>query len=170
MKLVGIALLLASFSVEAGAIQVIQDVDTSKDMHSPMELLAPFPLTDSAQWGEPGTFGAVRWTDPHVYDEFYDYYCDGVRIGDFQLRGEPDGDKLSVHVKGYLDATRANHDKAVEITVQLVDGDNVVFSAKGSDKIEDGDHHDKFNFGFVMPQTLLASPLTMRVIVRTRDY
>lgn len=133
------------------------------EFHSPMVLTAPFPLTDRSQWG------TGNWTDPSLFQQLFDYRCDGIAISLLRMRAElVDNGNLEIQVKGKLDAIKG-HDKRVNLKFDFINGDKVAASGY-SNKINAPDEEvSSFHFKFTIPASVVQDGTVLRITFSDYD-
>lgn len=133
------------------------------EFHSPMVLTAPFPLNDRGQWG------TGNWTDPAVFQQLFDYRCDGIAISLLRMRAElVDNGNLEIQVKGKLDAIKG-HDKRVNLKLDFIDGDKVAASGY-SNKISAPDEEvSSFHFKLIIPASAIQDGTLLRITFSDYD-
>lgn len=133
------------------------------EFHSPMVLTAPFPLTDRSQWG------TGNWTDPSIFQQLFDYRCDGIAISLLRMRAElVDNGNLEIQVKGKLDAIKG-HDKRVNLKLDFINADKVAASGY-SNKINAPDEEvSSFHFKLTIPAGTIQDGTLLRITFSDYD-
>lgn len=135
------------------------------EFHGSMILEAPFPPANPAA-------RLNDWSTTPDYSKLRLYQCDGVRITGFQFRvKKPTKDgKVPVGMRIWLFSPDQNHDKMVELTLEIHNGDKVVGTVKRSVKVEEA-RQVKRDLDVLLPSTdLIAEPITqLRITVQTKD-
>ena len=152
----------------------------STQFKSPMVLTVPFAATDSSIWGRGG------WWVIDEYKKIGKFTCDGVSIRrDYSNRKQNwvPGLELSVRTKGPdLVQVKArvsiynpehNHDKAVTVLLEVLDGDQVVQTATvGPILAKDNGGEEDERASMLVPTELLRkqpSP-TLRLTVDAENF
>lgn len=166
------AILAISSNVYAGVVVEQGGASNSFELRSPMILSGPFPLVDPATWSETdGIFGKVKYTDPAIYENFYNYFCDGIALKELIFGGEPDGDKLIVYVRGLLDGKKTPHDRKYNLELELLNGDQPIFATPQVFKVKEGGEKS-FEFKFRLAKSVLQNnpDTTIKATITTLDY
>ncbi len=179
----GLLLTAVGFLSPSAALDVKQGsfgAAESSEFTSPMILTTAFAATDRALWGN------GHWFAVDEYKKLGRFSCDGVSIRrDYNHRKQTwdPGLELAVRVKSRdlvqvkarvsIYNPKHNHDKAVTVLLEIMDGDQVLQAATvGPIKAaDDGDEEDE-TASLMMPAELLSkqpSP-TLRVTVVARNY
>ena len=152
----------------------------SSVFNSPMIITTAFAATNRALWGDGG------WFAVDDYKKLGRFTCEGVSIRrDYSHRGQTwdAGLELAARVKspGVVQVKarvsvynpKHNHDKAVTVLLEIMDGDQVLRTATvGPIKIEDNGGEEDERASLLVPMELLAkkpSP-TLRLTVIAKNY
>jgi hypothetical protein len=152
---------------------------TPTTFHSPMVLETVFVLADRAMW---------RGTNlVQEYNALGKYTCDGLALrgnilnketgawqsGLWMMATELAGGKLEISIKVLVFNPKHNHDKAVTMLFEILDGDRVVATKTlGPFEVEDKGHAQNASTKLVLPTDTLKNdpPMKLRITMTAKDY
>jgi hypothetical protein len=163
---------LALLAFLLGSIPALAQVSAKQgerdpnEFHDSMILELPFLPAD------PNLRTQKDWYNTPDYASLRKYQCDRIRIANLLLRSQgpaKDG-KLKIEVRFYLQSPDQNHDKTVDLLLEVHNDDAVIATAKRSIKVEEGDNLTR-DIELVVPESNLKSdPKTqLRITVHTKD-
>jgi hypothetical protein len=135
------------------------------EFHGSMILEAPFLPADP-------NLRINDWFSSKEYAQLKVYQCDRIRITLFEFRvKKPDKNgRLPITMRVWFQSPDQNHDKMVNLTLEVHNGDTVVGTVKQSIKVEEGDHIHRELRVLLSPDDLILDPITqLRITVTTRD-
>ena len=154
-------LIRASLDAQISAKQGEKD---PTEFSGSMVLEAPFPPA------LPGN-KVGEWYTTADYSRMRLYRCDRVYIAQFQFKVEAEKKgTLPVTARVMFHNPEGNHDKNVELLLEVVNGDQKVMEARRTIRVEESDMVGR-EIGLPVPAaSLKAEPTTqLRITVRTKD-
>jgi hypothetical protein len=182
-RVVAIVTTLASLALQVSVgAQAVRQGNAEPDANafrSPMVIQASFVAADRSIWGD------KSWHEGPDYKELGKYTCDGLALrGDrdpktrenrtgiaMRARELTDG-RLEVTVGLWIFNPSHNHDKAVTIFLEVLDGSQTVAQTTlGPMDVEDKGHASFAKYSFVVPTNVLkpAADMKMRLTMTTKD-
>lgn len=179
------AMLLMVSSIPDGAAQTVKQGAGSPaeqtSFNSPMVLETEFAAANRSLWEPSQGHEPGAWFSTEEYHALGRFSCDGVYLRkDFNGKHgtwksglemavlPAEGGNLTVKVRAAADNPDDNHDRKVDILIEVVNGDKVIATASPSKVIEEG-NSKYFTTNFSLPAALLRSaPATkLRMTVKT---
>lgn len=175
--------MLALMACGGASAQTVRQGATQADaipntFHSPMVIETVFAAADRSTWGKKG------WLEPDEYHALGRYSCDGV-----SLRSFTDGEKwatgfgiqarerragtLEIRFRVWSWNPRHNHDKLVELFLEVMNGVTVIGSGVlGPVPTSDNErgHIGAFIINVPAESVHTDPPTTLRITLTTKDY
>ena len=147
-------------------VTVKQGERDPNEFHDSMILELPFIPAD------PNLQKVTDWYSNADYVSLRKYQCDRIRITNvlFRVKGAPKNGQMTVELRFYLQSPDQNHDKKVDLTLEVHNGDAGAATVKRSIKVEEGDNLQKDIELLVPLSGLRTDPMTqLRITVHTKD-
>lgn len=137
-----------------------------KEFKSPMVLTARFAAVDRSLWNR-------GWVNVPEYMDLGQYRCEGVSLQRMQMAVKTNkAEPALVSLRYWVYNPAHNHDKAVTIAIELLDGTNPVHTARVRPlKVEDkGTGKENLTVLQIPMEFLSRQPaLTLRITVSAKD-
>ena len=159
LSALGSATILAQATVKQGERD-------PNEFHDSMVIELPFVVAD------PNLQKVTDWASNPDYVSLRKFQCDRIRITNvlFHVKGAPKNGKLKVELRFYFQSPDQNHDKKVDLNLEVHNGDAVIATVKKSIKVEEGDNLQKDVELLVPLSDLKTDPMTqLRITVHTKD-